>query len=56
MGFNKLIQNGTIPDQDKSLICDTVVELCELRDGITQCDFIQNFNIIQEMIYVIFTD
>ena len=53
MSVNKLTQKIlTMPDHDKSLICDSVVELCELGNGITQCGFVQNFNIIQEMIHV----
>ena len=36
-----------IPQQQ---ICDTVIELCKLRDGLIECEFVNNVNHIQSMI------
>ena len=49
--FSYVIHKSTVPPHPKSIaLCNTIRELCEIRDGTKQCEILLNIEFIEALI------
>ena len=50
-GFSYVINKITVPPEPKSIaLCNTIRELCEIRDGTKQCEILLNIEFVEALI------
>ena len=49
--FSYVINKITVPPDPKSIaLCNTIRELCEIRDGTKQCEILLNIEVVEALI------